>query len=168
MRTSLSLDTLLSVEFWVNNTLWRHTLTLLQVQHLKKQKGSLAASGQGTGGGINERIEQQESLINNIGLRLEFHAKKLFRAVLLCSIFTACLEIGRLLGSKDTENTVILTYNYRNNFSILCLHWEMKQVYTYLSHFGVIWTAFVNSQSSAHSEVSASVMYRWSWYFVTF
>ena len=41
----------------------------LQVQQLKKQKGSMAASGQGSGAGIQEKIEQQESLINNIGLR---------------------------------------------------------------------------------------------------
>ena len=31
----------------------------------------MAASGQGAGTGIQEKIEQQESLINNIGLRYE-------------------------------------------------------------------------------------------------
>lgn len=86
-----------------------HQQAFSRVQQLKKQKGSIAASGQGTGAGIQEKIEQQESLINNIGLR--------------------------------------------NNFSVLCLHWEMKQLYTYLSHFGVIWNSFVKTQLSAHNDL---------------
>ena len=42
----------------------------IQIQQLKKQKGSMTARGQ-DGGSISERIDQQESLINNIQLRFE-------------------------------------------------------------------------------------------------
>ena len=42
----------------------------IQIQQLKKQKGSMTARGQ-DGGSISEQIDQQESLINNIQLRFE-------------------------------------------------------------------------------------------------
>lgn len=87
-----------------------HALAFNRVQQLKKQKGSLAAKGQGGAATLQEKIEQQESLIGDIQIR--------------------------------------------NNFSILCVHWEMRLMYSYLSHFGVIWSGMVNTQLASHGEMA--------------